>query len=263
MPETVGYEVSDAVATVTLNRPDALNALNVELKEALRDALAAAAADESVRAVLLTGTGRAFCVGQDLREHATALQERSNAEVWQTVPQHYVPIARALATMPKPVVAAVNGVAAGAGASIACACDFRVVADSAAFTFAFTAIGLSADTGATWTLPRLVGAAKALELLMLPGTVSAEEALALGLATKVAPVDEVVDAARELAVRLARGPTVAYGALRHALAFSAAHPLEESLDFEGHMMALAGGTADHRDAVAAFLRKEQPTFTGR
>ena len=260
--DTVLYDLSDGVATVTLNRPAAMNALNTELKGALRDTLLAAAEDPDVRAVLLTGSGRAFCVGQDLAEHAQNLQGDLEA-VWQTVPEHYTPIAATLATMPKPVVAAVNGVAAGAGAAFAFAADFRIVADTAGFNMAFSAVGLSADSGSSWTLPRLVGVAKAKELLLQPSTIPAAQALELGLATEVVEASAVADTARALAVRLAAGPTVAYGAIRRSLAFSVGHGLDESLDFERQMMELTGSTEDHRGAVASFLGKENPTFHGR
>jgi 2-(1,2-epoxy-1,2-dihydrophenyl)acetyl-CoA isomerase len=260
--ETVLYDVSDGVATVTLNRPDAMNALNTELKTALRDTLLAAADDRGVRAVLLTGTGRAFCVGQDLAEHAQNLAG-DLAAVWTTVPEHYTPIATTLATMPKPVVAAVNGVAAGAGAAFAFACDFRIVADTAGFNMAFSAVGLSADSGSSWTLPRLVGMAKAKELLLLPSTIPAAQALELGLATEVVEASAVAERARALALRLASGPTVAYGAIRRSLAFSAGHGIDESLDFERQMMELTGSTDDHRGAVKSFLAKEKPAYDGR
>jgi 2-(1,2-epoxy-1,2-dihydrophenyl)acetyl-CoA isomerase len=257
------YDVAGDVATITLNRPDAMNSLNLELKNALRDAVAAVAADQSVRAVVLTGSGRAFCAGQDLKEHAEALQSVPLDQIWQTVGEHYTPVATALATMPKPVIAAVNGIAAGAGASLAFACDFRLAADTAGFNVGFSAIGLSADTGSTWTLPRLVGRAKAVEILMMPSTIPAPAALDLGLVNQIVPAAELPAAAAELAARLATGPTVAYGAIKRALAYSAAHPLEASLGFEGEMMALTGATEDHRNAVASFVAKEPPTFRGR
>ncbi|MGH8969061.1 MAG: enoyl-CoA hydratase-related protein [Actinomycetes bacterium] len=262
MSDTVLYDLTEGVATVTLNRPDAMNALDTELKVALRDTLAAAADDAEVRAVVLTGTGRAFCVGQDLGEHARNLAGDLDA-VWATVPEHYTPIATTLATMPKPVVAAVNGVAAGAGAAFAFACDFRVVADTAGFNMAFSAIGLAADSGSSWSLQRLVGPATAKRLLLQPRTVDAAEALELGLATEVVAADEVAGTAGALAARLAAGPTVAYGAIRRSIAFAAGHGLEESLAFEADMMALTGATEDHRGAVEAFLAKERPTFRGR
>jgi 2-(1,2-epoxy-1,2-dihydrophenyl)acetyl-CoA isomerase len=215
--------------------------------------------------VLLTGTGRAFCVGQDLGEHAANLQgdQQQQAAVWSTVPEHYTPIATTLATMPKPVVAGINGVAAGAGAAFAFACDFRVMSADAGLNMAFSAVGLSADSGSSWTLPRLVGMAKAKELLLQPSTVPAAQALELGLVTEVVPAGEVAERSRALAVRLAAGPTVAYGAIRRSLAYSVGHGIDESLDMERQMMELTGSTADHRNAVAAFLGKQQPTFEGR
>jgi 2-(1,2-epoxy-1,2-dihydrophenyl)acetyl-CoA isomerase len=165
--------------------------------------------------------------------------------------------------MPKPVIASVNGVAAGAGASLAFACDFRLLADTAGFNLAFSGIGLSCDTGSSWTLPRMVGRAKALELLYFPRTVPAEEALELGLATAVVPADELVDEVATLAHRLAHGPTVSYGAIRRAVAHSAGHDFESSLAFEAEMMTLTGSTEDHRNAVDSFVAKQKPVFEGR
>ncbi len=255
-------EIRDAVATVTLHRPDAMNSLDLATKVALRDTLQAVAADEEVRCVVLTATGRAFCVGQDLKEHIGLLGQGSD-QLFTTVPEHYNPIALALATMDKPVVAAVNGVAAGAGASLAFACDYRLLGASAGFNLAFTGIALSCDTGASWTLPRLVGHAKALELLYEPRTIRADEAAALGLATRVVPDEDLAAEAHALAARLAAGPTRAYGAVRRALAFAATHDLAASLEHEAGLMALTGRTADHHDAVASFVAKEKPVFRGR
>ncbi|MFL6239534.1 MAG: enoyl-CoA hydratase/isomerase family protein [Actinomycetes bacterium] len=262
MSDSVLYDVADAVATVTLNRPEAMNSLNTETKEALRDAVLRAADDPGVRAVILAGNGRAFCVGQDLKEHIDNLQGDPQA-VWDTVPEHYNPIALALATMPKPVVAAVNGVAAGAGASFAFACDFRVVAETAGFNLAFTAVGLAADSGASWTLPRLVGYARATDLLMRPTTIKAPDALALGLATEVVPAEAVLTRARELATELAAGPTVAFATVKASLAYAATHDVAESLAFEHEMQNRAGSTEDHLAAVTAFVAKEKPVFKGR
>src|SRR5690348_15829938 len=171
----VVVELDGGVATVRLNRPEAMNSLNIATKEALLAALTEVAQDQAVRCVVLTGTGRAFCVGQDLKEHVEILRSGTSDELFRTVPEHYNPIVTAVATMPKPVIAAVNGVAAGAGASLAFACDFRILADTAGFNLAFTGIALSCDTGASWTLPRLVGRAKAMELLYFPRTLKAEE----------------------------------------------------------------------------------------
>jgi len=253
----------DGVATITFNRANAMNSLDVATKEALRDIVGHVADDPTVRCVVLTGTGRAFCVGQDLKEHVALLESGGSDMLFRTVPEHYNPIVTALATMPKPVIAAVNGVAAGAGASLAFACDFRVLSDRAGFNLAFAGIGLSCDTGSSWTLPRLVGRAKAIELLYEPRTIPAHESLELGLATRVVAGDDLADEVGALAKRLAVGPTAAYGAIRRSVAYSASHSFEESLAFEARMMRETGSTDDHRRAVASFVAKETPTFTGQ
>ena len=261
-PGPVEYDVRDGVGTITLARPHAMNSLTREVKEALLSAVRSAAADSAVRCVLLTGSGRAFCVGQDLKEHTSDLAAKTPAEVWSTVERHYNPLVTELVAMPKPVVAAVNGVAAGAGASLAFACDLRVLAESASFNLAFAGVGLSCDTGSSWTLPRLIGHAKAIELMLLPRTVRADEAMALGLATRVVPDVDLTATAGEMAQRLAKGPTLAYAAIRRALAFSAGHGLPESLEVEYEGMRRTGGSRDHRDAVTAFLAKQAPVFSG-
>ncbi|MGH8774882.1 MAG: enoyl-CoA hydratase-related protein [Jiangellaceae bacterium] len=262
MTSPVLYAVDHGVATITLNRPEAMNSLDTATKVALRDHVLRAADDPAVRSVVLAGSGKAFCVGQDLKEHAEALASGS-ADLGTTVHDHYNPIASTLATMPKPVVAAVNGVAAGAGAAFAFACDVRIVADTAGFNLAFAGIGLSCDSGSSWALPRLVGMARAKELLLMPRTVKADEALALGLATEVVPTEAVLERARELGRQFAAGPTLAYGAIRRALAFSATHSLDESLEHEAELMRSTGTTRDHHDAVAAFLAKQPPEFHAR
>lgn len=259
----VQYDLSEGVATIRLNRPEAMNSLDIATKELLRETVREAAADPAARCVVLTGTGRAFCTGQDLKEHIELLASGSSDELFTTVERHYNPIVTAIATMEKPVLAAVNGVAAGAGASLAFACDLRIVADTAGFNLAFANVALSCDTGSSWTLQRLVGPAKALELLYLPRTVKADEALGLGLATQVVPADELEATVAELAGRLAAGPTVALGSIRQSVAYAAAHTFEESLLREGEMMTRTGATADHRAAVEAFVAKQKPVFEGR
>ena len=262
-PAGVRVEVVGAVATVTLDRPAAMNSMTTQTKVALLAALGSVAADDAVRCVVLTGTGRAFSVGQDLREHAEVLGSGDLSSLWSTVPAHYNPISTLLATMPKPVVAAVNGVAAGAGASFTMAADLRVVGASAGFALAFTGIGLSADSGATWYLPRLIGNGRAMDLLLRPRTVSAQEALAIGLASEVVPDDQLAARTAEVAAALAAGPTLAYAAVRRAVAFSASNDLAESLAHESDAMTTTGSTRDHADAVRAFLAKEKPVFHAR
>ena len=263
MTEPVRYDLNDGVATITLNRPDSMNGLDIATKEALLGAVREAALDTSVRCVVLTGSGRAFCVGQDLKEHISVLQSSDAESLFRTVEEHYNPIVTALATMPKPVIAAVNGVAAGAGASLAFACDFRILTESAGFNLAFAGVALSCDTGSSWTLPRIVGRAKAIELLYFPRTIDSAESLALGLATKVVDTDQLEGEVASLAGRLASGPTAAFGSIRRSVEYSAGHDLVDSLAFEGLMMTLTGSTEDHRNAVSSFVNKEEPTFVGR
>jgi 2-(1,2-epoxy-1,2-dihydrophenyl)acetyl-CoA isomerase len=260
MTDSVCWDLDDAVATITLNRPHARNALTAEMKDALLAAVRKAGAQAEVRAVILTGAGEAFCSGQDLREHAEVLA--SGAEPTGTVRQHYNPIITTIVTMPKPVIAAVNGNAAGAGASLALACDFRVAARRASLLMAFARVGLAADSGASWTLQRLAGPAKAAELLMLAEPVDAEHALAAGLFTTVVADDEVVPEAMRLAQRLAGGPTAAYGGIKDQLLYSASHGLADSLENEARVQAELGQTAGHGAATLAFTRKERPTFHG-
>ncbi|THA24661.1 enoyl-CoA hydratase [Streptomyces sp. RKND-216] len=262
MSDTVLYDVTEGLATVTLNRPDAMNALDTATKDALRDGLRRAADDPGVRAVLLTGNGRAFCVGQDLKEHIGALRDKGG-DALTTVHDHYNPITLALAAMPKPVVAGVNGVAAGAGAGFAFAADYRIVADTAAFNTAFAGIALTADSGMSWTLPRLVGPSRAQDLLLFPRSVKAPEALELGLANRVVPAAELADEARAVARQLAEGPTAAYAAIKESLAYGAEHSLAETLEKEAELQIRSGGTEDHTIAVEAFVAKETPRYVGR
>ena len=261
MPESVQYELAEGVATITLARPDAMNSLTVETKTSLRDAVERARDDTAVRAVVLTGSGRAFCAGQDLREHAANLE--AGLGLAGTLEHHYDPIVLALSHMPKPVVAAVNGVAAGGGLSFALACDLRIASEKASFATAFTRIGLAPDSGMSWTLQRLVGRAKALELLLLAEPVRAPEALELGLVNRVVPAGELDAAARELAVRLAAGPTLAYGAVKSAVEFASATDLRAALAKEAELQSACAATGDHESATKAFLRKEQPAFEAR
>jgi 2-(1,2-epoxy-1,2-dihydrophenyl)acetyl-CoA isomerase len=263
MTAPVLLDVADGVATITFNRPEAMNSLDVATKVLLLETLRQVADDPDARCVVLTGTGRAFCTGQDLKEHVQLLNSGGSDQLFSTVDDHYNPIVSTLAGMAKPVIAAVNGVAAGAGASLAFACDLRLVADTAGFNLAFANVGLSCDTGASYHLPRLVGRATALELLYFPRTVKADEALTLGLATKVVTADSLANEAGALARRLADGPTVALGAIRQSVAYAAGHSFAESLEFESAMMQKTGATADHAAAVAAFVAKQKPVFEGR
>jgi 2-(1,2-epoxy-1,2-dihydrophenyl)acetyl-CoA isomerase len=261
MSDGIGYVVTDGVARITLDRPEALNSLTVTMKQSLLAALQQAREDEAVRAVILTGAGRGFCVGQDLKEHQETL---SNGDTnLSTVTEHYNPIVEAIVSLPKPVIAAVNGMAAGAGASLAFACDIRIAADTAGFLMAFARVGLGPDSGSSWTLQRLVGLGRATAMLMLADPVRASQALEMGLVTAVVPaadLDSVVDA---LANKLAAGPTLAYAAIKDTVSFAASHNLTDSLDREAEAQARCGASIDHGRAVEAFLAKETASFIGR
>lgn len=255
--------VAPGVVVLTLNRPDRLNSLDRDVKVALLDTLTALADDPTCRALVLTGAGRAFCVGQDLREHVATLAAQPD-DALSTVREHYNPIVERLASMPRPVVAAVRGTAAGAGVSLALLADFRVGGPGTKLVPAFAGIGLAADSGMSWTLPRLVGHAKATELLLLGETVDAAEAHRLGLLTRLTDTDDdVLPAAIELAGKLAAGPTVAYGQIKRELAVGGSGTLRDALEAEAEAQAACARTVDHRAATEAFIAKQQPVFEGR
>lgn len=262
MSDTVHLERNGAVALLTLNRPEGMNALTGQMKDALLDAVGAVSQDAAVRALVLTGTGRAFCVGQDLREHA-ALLEAGDPAPLSTVADHYNPLVRMLARLDVPTVAAVNGAAAGAGLGLACALDFRIGAAGAKYTTAFTGIGLTADSGLSFTLPRLVGAGRARAMLLLAEPFTTEQALEMGLLNAVVAPEQVLPAAMELATRLAQGPTTAFSAVKRALDVGLTSTLEETLAEEDRQQTRCGQTQDHAAAVRAFLAKQVPEFTGR
>lgn len=262
MSDLVLLDVAGGVATITLNRPEGMNALTVDAKLALLEAVRSVADDDAVRAVVLTGSGRAFCVGQDLREHA-ALLEAGDPAPLSTVRDHYNPLVSLLTAMPKPVIAAMNGTAAGAGLGIACACDFRIGAAGARYTTAFAGIGLTADSGLSWSLPRLLGSGRATALLLLAEPFTAEQALEMGLLNVVVPAEQVLPAAQELAARLAAGPTAAYACIKQSVSFASSSTFEEALAKEDELQTRAGATEDHAGAVRSFLAKTPPVFAGR
>jgi 2-(1,2-epoxy-1,2-dihydrophenyl)acetyl-CoA isomerase len=250
-------ERDGAVASVVLPGP----ALNLAVKQGLLASLRDVAADDQVRAVVLTGTGRAFCVGQDLAEHAAALGQ-DPATALDTVQEHYNPIVTALTTMPKPVVAAVNGICVGAGLGFALACDFAVVAEGAVLGTAFTGIGLTCDSGLSVTLPAAIGMPRARALLLRPTTFTAEQALSWGLPFELVPADQVRATAAALAAALASGPTAAYAETKRLLVDGGSRPLADTLAAEAAAQRRLGVTADHANAVRAFLAKEKPAFQG-
>ncbi|HVB10007.1 MAG TPA: enoyl-CoA hydratase-related protein [Bacillota bacterium] len=250
--DPVLYEVADGVATITLNRPEVLNSLDEPTGRALIAALRRTAGDRGARAVVLTGAGRGFCAGQDLKEPQSSLGD--------AIRNRYNPIVRAIRACPQPVIAAVNGVAAGAGCAFALACDLRIASAQASFVLAFAKIGLVPDSGASFFLPRLVGFGKAMELALLGGRLDAEEALRLGMVTRVVPAEELQSATLALATELAAGP---YGLalIKRAMLHGAAVDLDAALEQEAYLQDLAGRSADHREARAAFTEKRPPKFT--
>jgi 2-(1,2-epoxy-1,2-dihydrophenyl)acetyl-CoA isomerase len=257
--ETVRYEVAEAIATITLDRPAALNALTIALKEDLLAALRAVDRDRAVRAVLLTGEGRAFCAGQDLKERL----EPGVAPLAVEIRERYNPIIRAMRALDQPIVGAINGVAAGAGAALALACDLRLASDLATFRLAFGRIGLVPDSGVTWFLPRLVGAARAAELALLDEPLSAADAERIGLVARVVPADSLAAEARAVAARLAALAPKALALTKHALERSWSVSLEAALDDEAYRQGIAGATDDHREGITAFLEKREPRFRGK
>ena len=257
------YELDGAVATLTLDRPDVLNAFDDDLGFALLEAVEGCAADDAVRCIVVTGAGRAFCSGEDLGVLTDGYRRGEVPGLGDTLAKRYNPLIRAIRAAPKPVVAAINGVAAGAGASLALACDFRIASERAKMTLAFIKVGLVPDSGAMWFLTRMVGSAKAWELGALGEPIDAPEALRLGLFDKVEPMDEFETSWRSFARRLASGPTAAYALTKRLANVAAESSLDDQLEAEVGAQTAAGATQDHLEGVQAFLDKRAPRFEGR
>lgn len=251
--------VADGVATITLNRPEVYNALNDAITYELQDALKAVAKDDAVRVVVLTGAGKAFCSGQDLK----AVSGQEKRSFMESLHKRYNPIIKAMKTLPKPIVARVNGVAAGAGCSLALACDIIVASEEASLIEVFINIGLVPDSGSSYFLPRLVGMAKAFELCSMGGRVKAEEALQLGLVNKVVPVGQLDSAVKEYTDYFAKAPTKAIGLIKKMLDKSSTATLEEMLEYEAYCQEIAGTSKDYKEGVSAFLEKRKPVFEGK
>lgn len=246
----------NGTVAITLNRPETLNAITTNMLQELAQALLDAQSP-STRVVVITGAGRAFSVGQDLKEVQTGEQD------YQSHLQHYNLVVKRIRDLKKPVVAAVNGVAAGAGFSLALACDMRLAASTASFTTAFSRIALVPDTGMNYFLPRLVGWGKAFELMACSPHIAADEALKMGIVNKVFHVNMFLEEVRAFIEQLAQGPTYALGLLKQALNSSVTAPLEELLEYEAVLQGMAGRSRDHTEGFQAFLEKRDPTFTGK
>jgi 2-(1,2-epoxy-1,2-dihydrophenyl)acetyl-CoA isomerase len=257
-PAEILVEVAGSVGTITLNRPAALNALTIPMKESMLTALLDLGTSRTIGAIVLTGAGRAFCAGQDLRERL----EPGAPPLDEELRLRYNPIIRAIRSAPQPVIAAVNGVAAGAGASLAFACDLRIAADTASFVLAFGRLGLVPDSGASWTLPRLVGAARAAEMALLDDPVTATDALRIGLVSQVFPADRLAIEAAALAERVAALAPGAAAATKRLLNGAFDRDLDAALDAEAAAQQAAGSSRDHAEGLSAFVQKRTPRFAG-
>lgn len=258
MYEFLKYEVSNGVATITLNRPEVYNALNNEITFELQDAFKQVKRDAEVRVVVLTGEGKAFCSGQDLK----ASSKEPDRSFSDSIHKRYNPIIKAIRSLPKPVICRLNGVAAGAGCSFALACDMIVAAESAKLIEVFVNIGLVLDSGSSYFLPRLVGSAKAFELATMGSRVSAKEAVDMGLVNYAVPDEELDEELAKYTSYYAQAPTKAIGLMKKMLNKSQHATLTEMLDYEAYCQDIAGASTDHKEGVAAFLEKRKPSFKG-
>ncbi len=260
--DTILYDVAGGVATITFNRPEKLNAFNDTMIQETIKALRDAEHDETVRALIVTGAGRAFSAGQDLADYQER-RARSIGTIGDHIRSGYNVIVTRMRAMEKPIVGAVNGAAAGAGAGIALACDILFASEQAIFAEAFIGIALVPDSGNTWFLPRRIGPARAFEMAVTGERIRADEALRLGLVNHVIPPEDLMKAARDMAEHLAQAPTKAIGLTKRAMNRALEFTLDQSLEYEAQLQDIAGRLSDHQEGVAAFLAKRQPKFTGK
>lgn len=261
--ETILYGQDGGILTVTLNRPDKLNAFTDTMLDELTAAFKKADADSLVRVVVLTGAGRGFCPGQDLAAAVERGAGSGNFSYSEHLRAHYNPLILGMRGLSKPIIAAINGVAAGAGMSLALACDYRIAAESATFIQAFVKVGLVPDSGSTWMLPRLIGMTRALDMMLSGRKVNAQEALGMGLVNSVVPNEQLMDAAHQLAQELANAPTKTIGYIKQAVAFATHSTLEDALNKEADLQDKAASTADHLEGITAFLEKRPAQFQGK
>ncbi len=258
--QTILTTLSGGIFTITLNRPEVYNAFNEQLTTDLLDAFKEAGRNDEIRVVVVTGAGKAFCSGQDLKDAPTGSGNRSLRD---SLERRYNPLIRAIRKLPKPVIASLNGVAAGAGASLALACDYRIMAENAKLIEVFVRIGLVPDSGSSWFLVKNCGVAKAFELAATGEDIPAQKALELSLVNKVVPASELKAETIKIAAAFASGPTKAYGYIKRMMDRAAASSLDEALDYEIFMQESAGRTEDYRNAVAAFTEKRKPEYIGK
>ena len=259
---TIKYFVKEGLATLKLNRPDRLNSFNTEMHNEVKQAFKAIKTNSDVRCLLITGAGRGFCAGQDLSDRAVSADSEV-PDLSVSVEKNYNPLIRNITSLEMPVICAVNGVAAGAGANIALACDIVIAAKSASFIQSFNKLGLIPDSGGTWTLPRLIGQARALKLTLLGEKVSAEDALEMGMIAQVCEDEELMNVAETMGLQLAKGPTKGLGLIKRAIRASFTNSLEEQLALERDFMGIGGRSDDYREGVAAFMEKREPNYKGK
>jgi 2-(1,2-epoxy-1,2-dihydrophenyl)acetyl-CoA isomerase len=259
MFEFLKLDIAEGIGTITLNRPDVYNAFNDGMSYELQDALKQVAKDENVRVIVLTGAGKAFCSGQDLKASADA----GKRSFMDSLHKRYNPIIRAMRNMPKPIICKLNGVAAGAGCSLALACDMVVAAEEASLIEVFINIGLVPDSGSSFFLPKLVGYSKAFELCTMGSKVKAQEAFQLGLVTKVVPMAELDEAVKSYTDYFAKAPTKSIGIIKKMLNKAMSSNLEDMLDYEAYCQEIAGSSDDYKEGVSAFLEKRKPEFKGK
>ncbi|PHM62525.1 2-(1,2-epoxy-1,2-dihydrophenyl)acetyl-CoA isomerase PaaG [Xenorhabdus ishibashii] len=260
---TVLTDIQAGVLSITLNRPECLNSFNEELHQQLSQAMDIAEQDGSVRCVLLTGTGRGFCAGQDLNDRNAIISDGSIPDLGRSVERYYNPLIRRMTSLPKPIICAVNGVAAGAGVSLALACDIVIASRTASFIQAFCRIGLTPDSGGSWFLPHKIGQARAMGMALLGDKISAEQALDWGMIWQVVAPEELEDKTQKLALHLATQPTLALGCIKQATYAAATNTLEQQLVLERDLQRQCGYSEDFREGVNAFIEKRQPTFKGK
>ena len=256
------FSIDEGLAILILNRPDRLNSFTAEMHQEVKQVFKTIKRDNSVRCLMITGNGRGFCAGQDLGDRSVSAADEA-PDLSASIEQNYNPMIRTITGLKMPVICAVNGVAAGAGANIALACDLVLAAKSASFIQSFNKLGLVPDSGGTWILPKLVGQARAMSLCLLGTKVSADDALNMGMISQVLDDDELLDAATKLGQQLAKAPTMGLALIKRAIHASAENTFDQQLDLERDLQGIAGRSDDYREGVAAFMEKREPNYKGK